>query len=76
MVCVDTLTETTMPAPAADPASAARLAWRMRLVERDMQLTEVTRRGIPVVPWRGPGTLDEVLQRLARRARLPREVAR
>ena len=48
----------------------------MRLLEREMEVTEVTRRGIPVVPWRGPGTLDEVLQRLARRARLPREVSR
>ena len=76
VVCVDTLTEGTMPAPAMDPASAARLAWRMRLVERDMQRTEVTRRGIPVVPWRGPGTLDEVLRRLAHRARLPKDVAR
>ena len=31
--------------------------------------------GCPVVPWRGPGTLDDVLRRLARRAQLPRVVA-
>jgi hypothetical protein len=48
----------------------------MRLLDREMQLTEVTRQGIPVVAWRGPGTLDEVLHRLARRAQLPRTVAR
>lgn len=76
VVCIDTLTEDTVPEPAADPWSAARLAWRMRLLERRMQLTEVTRRGIPVVPWRGPGTLDEVMRRLARRAHAPREVSR
>jgi hypothetical protein len=76
VVCVDTLTEGTVPEPARDPHSAARLAWRMRLLEREMQVTEVTRRGIPVVPWRGPGTLDEVLRRLARRQRPPREVSR
>ena len=34
----------------------------------------LARAGCPVVPWRGPGTLDEVLRRLARRAQLPRVV--
>lgn len=76
VVAVDTLMPTTVPLPARDLRSAARLAWRMRLVEREMQITEVTRRGIPVVPWRGPGTLDEVLRRLARRSRVPRQVSR
>ena len=66
---MDTLPPEALPEPAQDPHSAGRLAWRMRLLERQMQLTEVTRRGIPVVAWRGPGTLDEVLRRLARRAR-------
>ena len=32
--------------------------------------------GAPVVVWRGPGTLDDVLHRLARRAQLPRVRAR
>ena len=27
--------------------------------------------GCPVVAWRGPGTLDDVMRRLARRAQLP-----
>lgn len=76
VVAVDTLTPTTLPAPAENPRAAARLAWRMRLVEREMVVTEVTRRGIPVVPWRGPHTLDEVLRRLARRAKVPRETSR
>ena len=76
VVVVDTLGERTLPATAQDPRGAGRVAWRMRLLEREMQVTEVVRRGIPVVPWRGPGTLDEVLRRVARRARLPREVTR
>ena len=76
VVCVDTLVEGTLPENARDPRSAGRLAWRLRLLEREIQRTEVARRGIPVVPWRGPGTLDEVLRRLARRSRLPREVRR
>ena len=57
-------------------APPGQLAWRLRLLEREIQLTEVARRGIPVVPWRGPGSLDDVLRRLARRARMPREVPR
>ncbi len=43
------------------------LAWRMRLLEREVLLTRLRRTGIPVVAWRGPGTLDEVLRRLGRR---------
>lgn len=76
LVCIDTLAPGARPATAEAPDGAGRLAWRMRLVERQLQVTEVERRGIPVVPWRGPGTLDEVLRRLARRGRLPREVTR
>ena len=76
VVVVDTLTPEILPEPARKPGSAARLAWRLRLVERQMQITEVTRRGIPVVPWHGPGTLDEVLRRLARRSRMPRVMSR
>ncbi len=76
VVAVDTLPEDAVPGLALDPLSPGRLAWRMRLLERQMQLTEASRLGIPVVPWHGPGTLDEVFRRLGRRARLPREVSR
>ena len=48
------------------------LAWRMRRVEREQVLGRLATLGCPVVPWRGPGTLDDVLRRLARRAQLPR----
>ncbi len=50
------------------------LAWRMRRLERDWMLARLSRAGIPVVVWRGPGTLDEVLRRLSRRAAMPRMV--
>ena len=76
VVCIDTLLDGTVPATASDPRSAGALAWRLRLLEREIQRTEVARRGIPVVPWRGPGSLDDVLRRLARRSRMPREVPR
>ena len=77
LVVVDTL-----PGGAPDGGTTARAraiagtAWRMRMVERDLVLGEVARAGCPVVPWRGPGTLDEVMRRLARRAQLPRVVQR
>ena len=74
VVAIDTLP----PRGGADsPESAvAALAWRLRLVERQLELVELARAGIPVVAWRGPGTLDEVMRRLARRSQLPRAVAR
>jgi uncharacterized protein (DUF58 family) len=76
VVCIDTLVAGTMPDTARDPRSPGALAWRLRLLEREIQLTEVARRGIPVTPWRGPGSLDDVLRRLAQRSRMPREVPR
>ena len=61
------------PAVAAgtDPV-LADLAWRMRKVEREQVLGRLAALGCPVVAWRGPGTMDDVLRRLARRAQLPR----
>jgi uncharacterized protein (DUF58 family) len=53
-----------------------QLAWRMRLLERGELLERLQRAGIPVVAWRGPGTLDEVLRRLGRRAAMPKLVRR
>ena len=77
LVVIDTL-----PADVAASGHTARAraiagtAWRMRLLERDLVLAEVARAGCPVVPWRGPGTLDEVMRRLSRRAQLPRMARR
>lgn len=77
VLVVDTLPPDARPpvAAGADPQVAA-LAWRMRLLERSVVLDRLARLGCPVVPWRGPGTLDDVLRRLARRARQPRVVSR
>lgn len=52
------------------------LAWRIRLLSRESQVHGLVNRGIPVVPWRGPGSLDHVLRDIARRASAPRMVRR
>jgi len=77
VLVVDTLRPDATPAVAqgTDPRAAA-VAWRMRLTDREGLLAQLTRTGCPVVPWQGPGTLDRVLHRLARRAQLPQVVAR
>ena len=59
----------------AGPASRA-LAWRIRLLGRDRAVQQARRIGVPVVPWRGPGSLDDVLRDLQRRSRAPRLVRR
>ena len=56
----------TSTSSAARP-SPAGLAWRMRLVERDNLLHRLAALGCPVVPWRGRGTVDDVLRQQARR---------
>lgn len=77
MVVVDTLPDDLASRGENAAARAvAALAWRLRMLERDVILSEVARAGCPVVPWRGPGTLDDVMRRLARRAQLPRVVSR
>lgn len=56
----------------SDPLALPSLAARMQKIERDDRLERLAALGCPVVPWRGPGTLDTVLQQLARRARVPK----
>lgn len=77
VLAVDTLPEGAA-ALAVDGADGqvADLAWRLRRTEREHLLTALARQGCPVVAWRGPGTLDDVLHRLARRAQLPQVRAR
>ncbi len=48
------------------------LAWRLRLLERRRELDRLGDLGVPTVPWRGSGTLDEVLRDAARLASAPR----
>jgi uncharacterized protein (DUF58 family) len=71
VVVVDTL-----PPDLSFAEPRRQIAWRMRLLEREAMLRRVEHSGVPVVTWRGPGTLDEVLRGLGRRARAPRLVAR
>lgn len=52
------------------------LAWRIRLLERRREIRAVTSAGIPVVTWRGPGSLDQVIRDIARRTTGPRLVRR
>ncbi len=73
VVVIDTLAERD---PAADPLALSSLALRMQQVERDDRLQQLAAQGCPVVPWRGPGTLDTVLHQLARRAQVPKVRAR
>lgn len=53
-----------------DPYTA--LAWRLRRLTRSVDVNRLTSAGTPVVPWRGPHSLDQVLRELTRRARAPR----
>lgn len=77
VVVIDTLPDgmSLEVAEGTDPAVAG-LAWRMRLLERDQVLARLASLGCPVVAWRGPGTVDDVMRRLARRAQLPQVRAR
>ena len=72
VMVIDTLPRSTTIArrDGLDPATAD-LAWRLRRLERDILADQLAATGCPVVRWRGPGTLDEVLQRLGRQAPVP-----
>ncbi|WP_170144097.1 hypothetical protein [Calidifontibacter indicus] len=45
-----------------------RMAWRIRALERQMDIDGLSLRGVPITPWRGPGSLDAALQVLGRRS--------
>ncbi len=53
-----------------------QLAWRVRRLEREREIRRVQEAGIPTVPWRGPGSLDQVLRDLGRRSSAARLVRR
>jgi uncharacterized protein (DUF58 family) len=48
------------------------LAWRLQLIERSNLVAALADHGVPVVPWLGRGSLDQVLAGLARTARAAR----
>ncbi len=72
VVIVDTLPEHVVQ----DEDPYVALAWRIRLLERRRELRMVKAAGIPVVEWRGPGSLDPVIRDVSRRASGPRLVPR
>jgi uncharacterized protein (DUF58 family) len=77
VMVIDTLPPEAAPAIADEvDARTAAVAWRMRLTDREGLLARLARTGCPIVPWQGPGTLDQVLRRLARRAQAPRVAVR
>jgi uncharacterized protein (DUF58 family) len=75
---IDVVVVDTLPARVAvdrdDPALA--LAWRLRMLERRVELERLAALGVPVVRWTGAHALDLVLRDLARRAAVPRMAAR
>ncbi len=52
------------------------LAWRIRMLQRRVETTQLASLGIPVVPWAGAHSLDQVLRDLSRRRATPRLVVR
>jgi uncharacterized protein (DUF58 family) len=73
VVVVDPVAELSSAAEGSAREDVVRsLAARMRAIQREDRLDHLAALGCPVVTWRGPGTLDEVLTRLARRQRVPR----
>jgi uncharacterized protein (DUF58 family) len=66
----------TLPPNAVPPSRSAwtDLAWRLWLIERAVDIGRLHEIGIPVVPWRGAGSLDEVLRGIGRAAAAPRAV--
>jgi len=73
VVVIDTLGD---HGAASDRLALPSLAARMQQIEREDRLQQLAALGCPVVPWRGPGTLDTVLHQLVRRARVPTVRAR
>jgi uncharacterized protein (DUF58 family) len=77
LVVVDTLPSDIVLTDEDDRSDeSTMLAWRIRMLERQADTRAVVAAGIPVVPWRGPGSLDQVLRDVARRARAPRMAQR
>ncbi len=68
VIVVDTLPPD--PPPITSPWDA--LAQRVRTMERQADIDHLAELGVPVVPWRGPGTLDDVLRNASRLAGAPR----
>jgi uncharacterized protein (DUF58 family) len=70
VVAVDTLGSIAdQPAPGSQWTAIAQRLWRLERYNTIGQLREV---GVPVTPWRGAGSLDDVLRDMSRLAAAPR----
>ncbi|MFD6754032.1 DUF58 domain-containing protein [Micromonospora gifhornensis] len=69
VVAVDTL-----PADLSPPKDRgwAEVAYRLWRLDRDTMIAQLREHGVPVVPWAGAGSLDQVLRDVARLATAPR----
>ncbi|WP_425690795.1 DUF58 domain-containing protein [Micromonospora sp. DT178] len=69
VVAVDTL-----PADLTPPKDRgwAEVAYRLWRLDRDTMIGQLREHGVPVVPWAGAGSLDQVLRDVARLATAPR----
>jgi uncharacterized protein (DUF58 family) len=77
VIAVDTLPELVpVQVPVRGDDRRAALAWRIRMLERRLELEAIAALGIPVVRWQGPASLDMVLRDLSRRRAAPRAVGR
>jgi uncharacterized protein (DUF58 family) len=68
VIVVDTLPDE----PTVSLRGFQALATRLRAIERGVEIDRLEALGVPVVPWRGRGTLDEVLRDVSRLALAPR----
>ncbi len=66
-VVIDCLPQGIAHQAADDPYVS--IAWRIELLRRDREIRTISQSGIPVVPWRGPGSLDAVLRDVHHRSR-------
>jgi uncharacterized protein (DUF58 family) len=71
---IDVVVVDTLPSGAETETGddAANLGWRLRMLERRLEIERLTALGIPVVPWRGPHSVDQVLRDITRRRSTPR----
>ncbi len=66
VIMIDTLEDRVQP---ETDEELGHLAWRIRMLERSQEIAAIMRRGVAVVPWVGPGSLDVVLRQLGRHRR-------
>ena len=69
MLVVDTLPADIGTGPRREWSDIAR---RLQLLQRDADIHRLTEHGIPVVPWQGARSLDNMLLNLSRAAVAPR----